>query len=128
MKTEAAKLFEAMFNVATHQDLRRLPELFCGFLRKRNRGPTSYPVACSPQAWAAATFFGFLAACLGLQIRNQGQLIELDKPLLPEFIDGITIKKLGLDQSVDLNIVRSGAGVDVEVLDARGSMKVSILK
>jgi glycogen debranching enzyme len=128
MKTEAAKLFEAMFNVATHQDLRRLPELFCGFLRKRNRGPTSYPVACSPQAWAAATFFGFLAACLGLQIRNHGQLIELNKPLLPEFIDGITIKKLGRDQSVDLNIVRSGAGVDVDVLDARGSMKVSILK
>ena len=35
-------------------DLRRLPELFCGFQRERRRGPTLYPVACAPQAWASA--------------------------------------------------------------------------
>ncbi len=29
-----------------------LPELFCGFPRRDEEGPTFYPVACSPQAWA----------------------------------------------------------------------------
>ncbi|VFU09514.1 protein of unknown function [Methylocella tundrae] len=51
---EAAQVFSAMFDAAAHQDLRRLPELFCGFIRRPHRGPTSYPVACAPQAWAAA--------------------------------------------------------------------------
>ncbi|MGO4305771.1 amylo-alpha-1,6-glucosidase [Cupriavidus sp. RAF12] len=49
------RIFEGLFAAATHIDLRRLPELFCGFVRRRNRGPTLYPVACSPQAWSAAT-------------------------------------------------------------------------
>jgi RNA-directed DNA polymerase len=34
---------------------RRSAHHFCGFPRQRSRGPTFYPVACSPQAWAAAT-------------------------------------------------------------------------
>ena len=34
----------------------------------RAPGPTLYPVACSPQAWAAAAVFGMLQACLGLDI------------------------------------------------------------
>uniref|UniRef100_UPI00378369B7 amylo-alpha-1,6-glucosidase n=1 Tax=Methylocella sp. TaxID=1978226 RepID=UPI00378369B7 len=51
---EAAQVFSAIFDAGTHQDLRRLPELFCGFSRKPHRGPTAYPVACAPQAWAAA--------------------------------------------------------------------------
>ncbi len=29
-----------------------LPELFCGYSRREEEGPTFYPVACSPQAWA----------------------------------------------------------------------------
>ena len=48
-------------------DLRRLPELFCGFQRERRRGPTLYPVACAPQAWASATPFTLLEAALGLE-------------------------------------------------------------
>ena len=50
---EAARIFEGLFAASTYIDLRRLPELFCGFARQRTRGPTFYPVACSPQAWAA---------------------------------------------------------------------------
>jgi len=38
-------------------DLHRLPELFCGIDRRAGEGPTLYPVACSPQAWAAAAPF-----------------------------------------------------------------------
>ena len=45
----------------SQMDLRRLPELFCGF-RRPQRGPTLYPVACAPQAWASAAPFALLEA------------------------------------------------------------------
>ena len=47
----STRIFEGLFEAATYMDLRRLPELFCGF-RREQRGPTLYPVACAPQAWA----------------------------------------------------------------------------
>ncbi len=47
--------------------LRRLPELLCGFQRRRGRGPTLYPVACSPQAWASGALLLMLQASLGLE-------------------------------------------------------------
>ncbi len=57
---ETARIFSAMFDAASYMDLRRLPELFCGFLRRQHNAPTQYPVACSPQAWASATMFALL--------------------------------------------------------------------
>ena len=71
----AAHLFSAMFEAAAYQDLRRLPELFCGFTRRPHRGPTAYPVACAPQAWSTAAPFAFLRACLGMQLRHQENAI-----------------------------------------------------
>ena len=57
LKKHAEKVFEATFAAATYMDLRRLPELYCGFRRRRGAGPTLYPVACSPQAWASGSLF-----------------------------------------------------------------------
>ena len=45
----------------------RLPELFCGFARDEVGAPVAYPVACSPQAWAAAAPFYLLHTMLGLR-------------------------------------------------------------
>ena len=68
LKRPVDQLFKGLFDAATYMDLRRLPELFCGFQRQRNRGPTLYPVACSPQAWASATPFSLIEASLGLEL------------------------------------------------------------
>ena len=54
-KSAVDRVFKGLFDAASYMDLRRLPELYCGFQRGRERGPTLYPVACSPQAWAAGT-------------------------------------------------------------------------
>ena len=54
-KSAIDRVFTGLFDAASYMDLRRLPELYCGFQRGRERGPTLYPVACSPQAWAAGT-------------------------------------------------------------------------
>ena len=49
-----ARIASALFEVATAARDFRLPELFCGFHRDRSRSIVAYPVACIPQAWAAA--------------------------------------------------------------------------
>src|ERR1700730_2891382 len=81
-------LFEGLFGAATYMDLRRLPELFCGFERQRGCGPTLYPVACLPQAWASATPFTLLEASLGLEFDPFHGEIRLRNPRLPAFLDG----------------------------------------
>src|SRR5262249_15318247 len=66
-KAQTLQLFDGIFDATRHMELLRPPELFCGFSRRRNRGPTLYPVACSPQAWAAAAPLALLEACLGIR-------------------------------------------------------------
>ena len=88
-------------------DLRRLPELFCGFQRQRGRGPTLYPVACSPQAWASATPFTLLEASLGLEFDPFNNEIRLRNPRLPAFLDEVMLRNLRLGHSsVDLRVRR----------------------
>ena len=62
---QAARLFAAMVDASTHFDRARLPELFCGDARRGGEGPTAYPGACSPQAWAAGAPLMMLQACRG---------------------------------------------------------------
>ena len=107
-------------------DLRRLPELFCGFQRRRGRGPTLYPVACSPQAWASGTPFALLQACLGLEFDNDANEIRLRNPRLPAFLDDVFIRNLRLDNaSVDLALRRQGEDVGLHVVRKQGSIRVA---
>src|SRR5690606_33671327 len=57
-----AIVLTGLFDAAQAVDLYRLPELFCGFPRREGEGPTSYPVACIPQAWSSATVFALLGS------------------------------------------------------------------
>jgi glycogen debranching enzyme len=111
-KAEASQIFAAILDAASERELHRLPELFCGFHRRMHRPPTPYPVACSPQAWAAASVFGLLGASLGLQFGEDGKAVRLVTPVLPAGVDDVTIRKLPLgDSAVDVQIRRNGAGV-----------------
>ena len=109
-------------------DLRRLPELFCGFRRERHRGPTLYPVACAPQAWASATPFTLLEASLGLEFDAERSEIRLRNPRLPAFLNEVVLRDLQLgESSVDLVVRRHGDYVSMEVLRRRGQIQVSIV-
>src|SRR3979490_1773796 len=79
----ASKIFTAMFDAASYMDLRRLPELFCGFLRRERNAPTQYPVACSPQAWASATVLSLLHPCLSMELADTRNEIAFFRPALP---------------------------------------------
>ena len=75
-----------MFDASRVVDLHRLPELFCGFPRRPGEGPTLYPVACAPQAWAAGSVFMLLAAALGLSVDGCNDEVTLSRPVLPASI------------------------------------------
>ncbi len=128
LKHSAAHLFKGLFDAATYMDLRRLPELFCGFQREKRRGPTLYPVACAPQAWASATPFTLLEAALGLEFDAQRGEIRLRNPRLPAFLNEVVLRDLQLGpSSVDLRVRRHGEEVSLEVLRTRGQIQVSIV-
>jgi glycogen debranching enzyme len=124
-KREAARIFEGVFAASTYIDLRRLPELFCGFVRRRAQGPTLYPVACMPQAWAAAAPLFMLQSCLGLGFDRNRSQFTCEGPVLPDFLGEVTLRNLALNRAaVDVALRRSGVQVVVDVLDRRGSVQV----
>ncbi len=125
-KAAVARVFQGLFDAACYMDLRRLPELYCGFQRGRGRGPTLYPVACSPQAWAAGAPFLLLQSSLGLEFDLDRNEILLRNPQLPPFVEHITLKNLRLgDFSVDIGIHRAGPVVSLQVLRNTGIIKVA---
>jgi len=129
LKEQAARVFGAMFDAAVYQDLRRLPELFCGFFRRPRRGPTSYPVACAPQAWAAATPMALLAACLGLDIDHAKKEVRFTQPVLPSFLDQLTLRNLRVGaESLDLEIARHGSDVTIAAPGQKGDVRVVSIK
>jgi len=120
------RVFKGMFDAATYMDIFRLPELFCGFQRRRGRGPTLYPVACAPQAWAAATPFALLQASLGLSFNPEMNEIRLINPRLPSFLDEVILRQLRLgNSSVDLAIGRHDEEVSLRVLRREGQLRVT---
>jgi glycogen debranching enzyme len=122
---EAARIFEGLFDACTYIDLRRLPELFCGFARQHTRGPTFYPVACSPQAWAAAAPLSMLRSCLGLRFDPARGEVIFDEPVLPRFLDEVTLRNLHSGEGVvDVTLRRSNAHVTVDVVKRSGSIRV----
>jgi glycogen debranching enzyme len=128
LKHSVEQVFKGLFDAATYMDLRRLPELFCGFRREKQRGPTLYPVACAPQAWASATPFTLLEAALGLEFDARRGEIRLRNPRLPAFLDEVVLRDLRLGpSSVDLHVRRHGDDVSMEVLRTRGRIQVSIV-
>jgi glycogen debranching enzyme len=124
----ALALFEAAFDTSVHFDDARLPELFCGFPRRTGEGPTRYPVACSPQAWAAGAVFGMLAGCLGLTIDARERRVQLRSPRLPAFVDRLRVEGLVVaGGGVDLLLQRYKDSVGVEVTRREGEVEVSVV-
>ena len=105
-----------------------MPELFCGFRRQHGHGPTVYPVACAPQAWAAATPFALLQASLGLEFDPFTHEINLNNPRLPAFLDEVMLRNLQLGSSyVDLRVRRHNQTVSLDTPRTSGRIRVSIV-
>jgi glycogen debranching enzyme len=125
-KSAIDRVFKGLFDSASYMELRRLPELYCGFQRGRQRGPTLYPVACSPQAWAAGTPLMLLQSSLGLEFDQERNEILLHEPHLPAFLEEVTLRNLRLGKSVvDLMLRRHGNNVSIQVLRNEGQIRIA---
>ena len=129
LKSGVVRIMGGVFDTSLFIDMHRMPELFCGFPRRPGEGPTLYPVACSPQAWAAGSVFLLIQACLGLRIEAAIRRVNLYYPLLPDFLEKVRIRGLQVGSStVDLFFRRVGDDVAVNVLGRTGNLEVVVVK
>jgi len=125
LKDAVMKILTGLFDASIFMDLHRLPELFCGFERRRGEGPTLYPVACEPQAWSSASVYLLLQACLGLSIQAPEKKIYFNHPVLPPFLQEVTLKNLKVgSSSIDISLIRHAQDVGVNVMRKDGDIEV----
>ncbi|HLK11805.1 MAG TPA: glycogen debranching N-terminal domain-containing protein [Candidatus Binatia bacterium] len=129
LKEPVVRLMDGLFDASLFVDLRRMPELVCGFERRAGEGPTLYPVACTPQAWAAGAALLLLQACLGLTIRAPQREIRFDRPALPARLREVHLRGLRVGEAVtDLDITRHAEDVGVNVARKEGELEVVVVK
>ncbi len=123
---KAVHLLSGLYEASLHFDLQRLPELFCGFHRRTDgSGPTHYPVACAPQAWASGAIYLLLRACMGINIQAVEKRITFVNPVLPANLDEVRVERLRVGAaSVDILLKRHSRGIAVEVLRKDGELEI----
>lgn len=129
LREPLVRLLGGLFDAALWTDMKRLPELFCGFPRLPGQGPTSYPVACLPQAWASASAFAVLGALLGVAFRPQERQIRFLRPVLPPWLEVVRIENLRIGTaSADVVLQRHEQGeVSLNLLRRRGRVEVAVI-
>jgi glycogen debranching enzyme len=120
-------LTTALFQAVHHVEGARLPELFCGFPRAAGHGPTRYPVACSPQAWAAGVVFHLIGGMLGFEADATENRLTLNRPRLPAWLGWLEIRGLRLAKSrLDLRVTRGRESAAVELLARSGDAEIVV--
>ena len=121
--------FAGLFEASATMDGHRLPELFCGFHRRAGEGPTLYPVACSPQAWASGVVFGLVQSAVRLSVDADAHRLCVDRAILPPFLTWLRLRNLRLPfGSVDLMFEQHPLNVSVTVLRREGDFEVRAVK
>ena len=125
----ALALLSGSFHASLFLDLRRLPELFCGFERRSGDGPTLYPMACAPQAWASGAVFMMLRACLGMTVDALDGELRFRFPRLPAYLNELELRDLRVGAArLDLHLQRYEDGIGINVTRRDGDVKVVVTK
>jgi glycogen debranching enzyme len=125
--TPALALSTALFEAALQFENMRVPELFCGFPRLPGYGPTRYPVACSPQAWAAGVVFHLMSSLLGLAPSAAADQLTLNRPLLPSWLGWIELRDLRIGPSrMSVRVSQGRDGAAVELLARDGDTELVV--
>jgi len=123
-----ARIAGGLFDVAAGERDFRLPELFCGFSRDESKSIVAYPVACIPQAWAAASPFLLLQALLGISAHAPGNRLDVDRPRLPDWLGNAEIRNIRVaDSRVSLSFRTTGSGsTGFALLEQQGDVRVTM--
>ena len=125
--SEMEQVFTGIFEAATRFSEFRLPEVFDGFSRDEYDSPVHYPVACSPQAWAAGALPLLLTAALGMEPSALERRLMIRRPHLPVWMSSVRIQGLRVaDARVDLRYERTGDTTLVAVERCDGDLEVLV--
>lgn len=110
------QVLETMREALSRLDDYRLPELYAGI--DAGSALVRYPVACSPQAWAAAAPFLVLQATLGIHFDAPHGTITIRDPHLPSTIRELEIENLRVgDARLAIRFRQVGKRCHVDRLD-----------
>ena len=122
------RIATALFDVATGARDFRLPELYCGFDRSERAAVVAYPVACIPQAWAAAAPFLLLQTMLGITPDAPGRALRIERPVLPDWLERVRLERLRVgDAGVSLDFKRDGRVTGFALLEQHGELDVTMV-
>jgi len=130
---EALRIMTGLFEASISMPMHRLPELFCGFARREDEGPTLYPVACVPQAWASGAVFALLEAAMGLSLfvnHESGRpTVRFSNPVLPPYLRHVHIADLRVgDEELDVELHRYEQDVGVSTMRRSPRVEVIVTK
>ncbi|QHE60630.1 amylo-alpha-1,6-glucosidase [Rossellomorea vietnamensis] len=116
LTAEAKKVMSGLIEASHHFEYDRLPELFCGYESTIGKA-VKYPVACSPQAWAAGTPLVFVQSLLGLFPNSLQKEIHL-YPILLNGMNTLTVQNIAIGDGVlSLSVVRNGDKVETTIME-----------
>jgi len=123
----ANQVASGLFDAALHYDYYRLPELFCGFTKRSISRPVNYPVACSPQAWAAGAIFMILQAMLGIEADAPNNTVYVNSPSLPSWLKETDVKDMRVGKaSLSLKFRRDGDVTSFVVTKKSGMIRTIV--
>lgn len=110
-RREPLRIMTGLFEASLCMPLNRLPELFCGFAKRRTGSPVAYAESCAPQAWASAAAYGLLTATLGISVDAPNRQLRIERPTLPSYIRRLRVTNLQVgDSMLDLAFEFSSKG------------------
>ena len=128
LKRPLLRVLSGLFDAMLFSEPKGVPELFCGFARRKGMGPTVYPVACVPQAWSSAAVFAMVGAALGITFDVKGGRILFARPVLPDWIDELRLTNLRLgDASADVVLRRSRDAAALYVTRREGPIEIVLI-
>jgi glycogen debranching enzyme len=117
-----------VLRAAAHFDHDRLPEVFAGVSGGDFTVPVHYPVACHPQAFAAAAVPFMLESALGLVPDAFNRTLRISSPILPASITTLSIDRLRVgDARARIEFTRSPRGeITVRDVAVNGNLEVIV--
>ncbi|MGE8203001.1 glycogen debranching N-terminal domain-containing protein [Heyndrickxia sp. NPDC080065] len=111
---DAKQVINGLVEAAAYFEYDRLPELYCGYGKEKGKA-IKYPVACSPQAWAAGTPLVFIQSLLGLFPNSLDNEIHLTPTLLEE-MNFLKVENISVGGGqISVSVVRDNNEIHVTV-------------
>ena len=121
------RIASALFDIAAQARDFRLAELYCGFDRNDASEVVSYPVACMPQAWAAAAPFMLLQAMLSVTARAQERTLAVIEPMMPPWLGRVELHNLRVGgATVSLAFSQNDGVTGFSLLEQQGELTVTM--